>query len=367
VSRTGRVGVGVIGAGVISTQYLQNLTSFPDLDVRFIADIDQSRAQAQAAAFGIRGFGSVAHLLADDDIEIVVNITIPAVHVEVALQVLGAGKHVWSEKPFALTRVRGKQLLDAAQAAGLRAASAPDTFLGAGLQSARRLVEEGEIGAPLTALTLVQNPGPEAWHPNPDFLFQAGAGPLFDLGPYYLTALVQFFGPIARVSASTSTARPSRTIGSGPRAGESFGVSVPTHVGALYEFAGGQSAESIFSFDSKIGRTQFEITGVDGSMVVPDPNYFDGDISVHRSGDEISTWPAKGTTTSRGIGVVELARAIRAGRPERASGELGYHVLDVMVATIESGQRHETIEIESTVQVAPALEEGWDPTAATLA
>jgi predicted dehydrogenase len=366
VSRTGRVGVGVIGAGVISTQYLQNLTSFPDLDVRFIADIDQSRAQAQAAAFGIRGFGSVAHLLADDDIEIVVNITIPAVHVEVALQVLGAGKHVWSEKPFALTRVRGKQLLDAAQAAGLRAASAPDTFLGAGLQSARRLVEEGEIGAPLTALTLVQNPGPEAWHPNPDFLFQAGAGPLFDLGPYYLTALVQFFGPIARVSASTSTARPSRTIGSGPRAGESFDVSVPTHVGALYEFAGGQSAQSVFSFDSKIGRTQFEITGVDGSMVVPDPNFFDGEISVHRGGKERSTWPAKGQTTSRGIGVVELARAIRAGRPERASGELGYHVLDVMVATIESGQRHETVEIASTVQIAPVLDEDWDPTEATL-
>lgn len=367
MSRTGRVGVGVIGAGVISTQYLQNLTSFPDLDVRFIADLDDSRARAQAATFGIPGYGSVTQLLADDNIEIVVNITIPAAHVDVALQALDAGKHVWSEKPFALTRERGRALLDAATAAGLRAASAPDTFLGAGLQSARRLIEDGAIGTPLTALTLVQNPGPEVWHPNPDFLFQEGAGPLFDLGPYYLTALVQFFGPIARVTASTSAARPRRTIGSGPRAGESFDVTVPTYVGALYEFVGGQSAQSVFSFDSKIGRTQFEIAGVDASMVVPDPNFFDGEISVHRGRNEISTWPAKGTTTSRGIGVLELARAIRAGRPERASGELGYHVLDVMVATIESGARHETLEIASTVQVAPALEEDWDPAEATLA
>jgi predicted dehydrogenase len=367
VRGTGPVGVGVIGAGVISTQYLQNLTSFPDLDVRFIADIDESRAQAQAAAFGIAGSGSVAELLADDAIEIVVNITIPRVHVEVALQVLAAGKNVWSEKPFALTRDSGKQLLDAAHAAGLRVASAPDTFLGAGLQSARRLVEDGEIGTPLTALTLMQNPGPESWHPSPDFLFQEGAGPLFDVGPYYITALVEFFGPISRVSASTSRSRVRRTIGSGPRAGESFDVTVPTHVGALYEFAGGQSAQSVFSFDSNIRRTQFEIAGVDGSMVVPDPNFFDGEISVHRSGDEISTWPAKGTTTSRGIGVVELARAIRAGRPERASGELGFHVLDVMASTIESGQRHESVEIGSTVQIAPALEEDWDPRAVTLA
>ena len=362
----GPVEVGVIGAGVISTQYLQNLTSFPDLDVRFIADIDQSRAQAQAAAFGIPGFGSVAELLAHDDIEIVVNITIPQVHVEVALRVIAAGKNVWSEKPFALSRDSGKQLLDAAHAAGLRVASAPDTFLGAGLQSARRLVEAGEIGTPLTALTLMQNPGPESWHPSPDFLFQEGAGPLFDVGPYYLTALVEFFGPIVRVSASTSTSKARRTIGSGPRAGETFDVTVPTHVGALYEFADGRSAQSVFSFDSDIRRTQFEIAGTDGSMVVPDPNFFDSEISVHRSGDQVSSWQAKGTTTGRGIGVVELARAIRAGRPERASGELGFHVLDVMASTIESGQQHESVEITSTVQIAPALGEDWDPRAVTL-
>ncbi|MFF1573438.1 Gfo/Idh/MocA family protein [Leifsonia sp. NPDC058292] len=361
----GRVGVGVIGAGVISTEYLKNLTTFPDLEVRFIADIDLARAQAQAEAFGIAGSGSVEQLLADDGIEIVVNLTLPRVHVEVALQALAAGKHVWSEKPFALDRASGKQLLDAAHEKGLRVATAPDTFLGAGIQSARRLVESGAIGAPLTALTLMQSPGPESWHPNPDFLFQEGAGPLFDIGPYYLTALVQLFGPVARVSAAASKSRETRVIGSGPRAGEEFAVTVPTHVSALYEFESGQTAQSIFSFDSKLGRTQFEVAGVDGTLVVPDPNTFVGELLVHGA-DGIETIPATGSTSSRGTGVVELARAIRAGQPERASGEQAYHVLDIMVSTIEAGLSGQPVAVESTVTVAPALPEDWDPRAATL-
>ncbi|WP_374008047.1 Gfo/Idh/MocA family protein [Leifsonia sp. LS-T14] len=362
----GRVGVGVIGAGVISNQYLENLTSFPDLDVRFVADIDLERAQAQAEKFGVPGFGSVEELLADEAIEIVVNLTIPKVHVEVALQVLAAGKHVWSEKPFALDRTSGRQLLDAAHASGLRVATAPDTFLGSGIQSARRLVENGDIGAPLTALTLLQSPGPESWHPNPDFLFQEGAGPLFDIGPYYLTALVQLFGPVARVSATVSKARETRVIGSGPRAGEEFAVTVPTHVSALYEFESGQTAQSVFSFDSKLDRKQFEVAGTDGTLVVPDPNTFEGELLVHGA-DGIETFPSTGTTDTRGIGVVELARAIRAGVPERASGEQAYHVLDIMVSTIEAGESKTPVEVESTVEVAPALPEDWDPRAATLA
>lgn len=362
----GRVGVGVIGAGVISNQYLENLTSFPDLDVRFVADIDLARARAQADKFGVPGSGTVEELLADEAIEIVVNLTIPKVHVEVALQALAAGKNVWSEKPFALDRASGRELLDAAHAAGLRVATAPDTFLGSGIQSARRLIENGDIGAPLTALTLMQSPGPESWHPNPDFLFQEGAGPLFDIGPYYLTALVQMFGPVARVSASASRARETRVIGSGPRAGEEFAVTVPTHVSALYEFESGQTAQAVFSFDSKLGRTQFEVAGVDGTLVVPDPNTFEGELLVHGS-DGIETFPSTGTTDSRGIGVVELARAIRAGVPERASGEQAYHVLDIMVSTIEAGESRTPVEVESTVNVAPALPEDWDPRAATLA
>lgn len=362
----GRVGVGVIGAGVISNQYLENLTSFPDLDVRFVADIDLERAKAQADKYGVPGSGTVEDLLADDDIEIVVNLTIPKVHVEVALQALAAGKNVWSEKPFALDRASGRELLEAAHAAGLRVATAPDTFLGSGIQSARRLIENGDIGAPLTALTLMQSPGPESWHPNPDFLFQEGAGPLFDIGPYYLTALVQIFGPVARVSASASRARETRVIGSGPRAGEEFAVTVPTHVSALYEFESGQTAQAVFSFDSKLGRTQFEVAGVEGTVVVPDPNTFEGELLVH-GGDGVETVPSTGTTDGRGIGVVELARAIRAGVPERASGEQAYHVLDIMVSTIEAGESRTPVEVESTVDVAPALPEDWDPRAATLA
>lgn len=364
-ARSGRVGVGVIGAGVISNQYLENLTQFPDLDVRFVADIDQERAQAQAEKYGVPGFGSVAELLADEGIEIVVNLTIPKVHVEVALQALEAGKHVWSEKPFALDRASGRTLLETAHTRGLRVATAPDTFLGAGIQSARRLVESGAIGAPLTALTLMQSPGPESWHPNPDFLFQEGAGPLFDIGPYYLTALVQLFGPIKRVSAVASRAKTSRVIGSGPRAGESFEVTVPTHVSALYQFESGQTAQAIFSFDSKLGRTLFEVAGAEGTVVVPDPNTFEGDLIVHGV-DGIETLPSTGTTTTRGTGVVELARALRAGVPERASGEQAFHVLDVMVATIEAGSSGVPVDIESTVAVAPALPEDWDPRAATL-
>jgi predicted dehydrogenase len=366
VSGSGKVGVGVIGAGVISTQYLGNLTAFPDLDVRFVADIDEPRAVAQAEAFNVPGAGSVDDLLADDDIEIVVNLTLPRVHVEVAEQALAAGKHVWSEKPFSLDRESGLRLLSEAKKAGLRVATAPDTFLGAGIQTSRRLAESGAIGTPLTALTMIQNPGPELWHPNPDFLFQEGAGPLFDVGPYYLTTLIQLFGPIARVSAGASKSRETRVIGSGPRAGESFDVTVPTHVSALFEFESGQIAQSVFSFDSKLKRTQFEVAGADGTMVVPDPNTFEGEITIYRAGDEVDTVASVGATTTRGTGVLELARAIRAGVPERASGEQAYHVLDAMVSTLEAAERHQPVEVESTVTVAPALPEDWNPLASTL-
>ncbi len=362
----GPVGVGVIGAGIISGEYLDNLTIFPDVEVRFIADLDVDRAQRQAANYGIAGSGAVDELLADPAIEIIVNLTIPRVHVEVALQTLAAGKHLWSEKPFALDRASGQRLLDAAHAAGLRVATAPDTFLGAGIQSSRRLLESGQIGRPLTALTLMQGPGPEAWHPNPDFLFQEGAGPLFDIGPYYLTALLQFFGPVKRVSAVASKAKPSRTIKSGPRAGASFDVTVPTHVAALYEFESGQTAQSLFSFDSHLRRTQFEVACVDGTLTVPDPNTFDGELIVHRAGADAEALARNGSTFSRGIGVVELARAIRSGAPERASGELAFHVLDVMQSTIEAGRSGQPVGVASTVALAPALPVGWSPAERTL-
>ena len=368
MSGTGPVGVGIIGAGVISTQYLENLTTFPDVRVLFIADIDLERAKAQAGRFGVPESGSVEELLAHPEVEIVVNLTIPAAHVEVATQALEAGKHVWSEKPFALDRESGKALLARAHELGLRVATAPDTFLGAGLQTGKRLIAEGRIGRPLTAVTMFQGPGPESWHPNPDFYYVPGGGPLFDMGPYYLTALIQNLGPVKRVAATQSTARTTRTIGSGPRKGETFQVTTPTHFSALLEFESGATAQSVYSFESSIRRHGVvEFTGTDGALVFPDPNNFDGELAFWQDAtDEPEVIEAVGVTTTRGTGVLELARAIRAGVPERANGEQGYHVVDVMVSIAEAATSGQWVEVESTVAPAEALPIDWDPTARTL-
>jgi predicted dehydrogenase len=367
--RTGPVGVGVIGAGVISDQYLSNLTVFPDVEVHFIADIDLPRAAAQAEKWGVAGSGTVAELLANDDIEIVVNLTIPAAHVEVALQALAAGKHVWGEKPYALDRSSAAELRDAAVAAGKTVSVAPDTFLGAGLQTALRTIRDGRIGKPLNGLTLFQSPGPESWHPSPEFLFAYGAGPLFDIGPYYITTLVQAFGPVKKVTATASKSRATRTIGSGPKAGTEFPVDVPTNHSALIEFENGGSAQSVFSFESDRGRTGFvEIAGETGTVVFPDPNDFDGDTELYALGsEEPETIPAAGSTYSRGTGVVDLARALRAGEENRVPGALAFHVLDVMVSIAEAAERGEAVLVESTVAPSPTLPEGWDPAASTLA
>ncbi|MEN0103335.1 MAG: Gfo/Idh/MocA family oxidoreductase [Curtobacterium sp.] len=368
-TKTGPVGVGVIGAGVISDQYLSNLTVFPDVKVHFIADIDLPRAAAQAEKWGVAGSGTVEELLAIDDIEIVVNLTIPAAHVEVALQVLAAGKHVWGEKPYALDRSSAAQLRDAAAAAGKTVSVAPDTFLGAGLQTALRTIRDGRIGTPLNGLTLFQSPGPESWHPSPEFLFAHGAGPLFDIGPYYITTLVQAFGPVAKVTATSSKSRATRTIGSGPKAGTEFPVEVPTNHSALIEFENGGSAQSVFSFESDRGRTGFvEIAGETGTVVFPDPNNFDGDTELYALGsEEPETIPAVGSTYSRGTGVVDLARSLRAGEENRVPGALAFHVLDVMVSIAESAECGEAVLVESTVAPSPTLPEGWDPAEQTLA
>ena len=368
MTRTGRVGVGVIGAGVISSEYLDNLTTFPDLEVLFVADIDLERAKAQAAKYGVPASGTVAELLEHPDIEIVVNLTLPANHVDVALAALAAGKNVWTEKPFALDRGSGRRLLDEAKRLGLRVATAPDTFLGAGLQSALRLIADGTVGTPLTALALMQSPGPESWHPNPEFLFQEGGGPLFDIGPYYLTTLVQVFGPVRRVTAVGSTSRPIRTIGSGPRAGTEFTVTVPSHHAALIEFENGASAQTIFSFESHRKRAGFvEVSGTKATIQFPDPNGFDGEsVIFDGTDDDGRAVPAVGSFATRGTGVAELAQAIRAGRPERAAGEQAFHVLDVMVAIAESATRGETVAVESSFEKAPLVPAEWNPTVATL-
>lgn len=364
----GPVGVAVIGAGNISKQYLDNLTVFPDLKVHVIADLFEDAAEARAKEYGIAEWGSPGLALNHPDVEIIVNLTIPAAHVEVATAAVNAGKHVWTEKPFSLDRESGLGLLKAADAAGIRLGTAPDTFLGAGLQTARRIIERGDIGTPLTALTMFQTPGPESWHPNPAFLFQQGAGPLFDMGPYYLTALVQTFGSVRRVAAVGSSARAVRVIGSGPKAGETFAVEVPTHVSAMAQFEGGGSSHSIFSFESAREQTgSVEITGSEATLSLPDPNEFDGDLRLWRPGaEEPQVIPATGPSNGRGLGVLDMARSIRGGVPHRATGDLAFHVLDTMVSITESVETGSFVDVTSNAPVSAAVPEDWAPESATL-
>ncbi len=390
---SGPLPVGVIGAGKISEQYLANMGGYPDLDVRFVADLFPDRARAQADQYGVTDAGSVEQLLAREDIELVVNLTIPAAHASVASAVLTSGKHVWNEKPIAALRDAAAALVTQADRAGLRIGTAPDTFLGPGLQLARRMIERGDIGTPLTASFVFQTSGPHRWHPNPEFLYQTGGGPLFDMGPYYLTALTQTFGPVTRVAALASTAGPTRVIGAGPRAGESFEVTVPTHVSALYEFDSGLTAQGTFSFDSALQRVGvLEISGTDATIVAPDPNKFVGDIRLVTpdSPDERVIHVGAGTdgaSTSgdptapasafgRGIGVVDMARAIRGsdspgvgsavGAQHRATGDLALHVLDAMFATAESIEYGGFVDVHSRFDPIPLLPLGWDPMARTV-
>lgn len=363
----GPVGVGLIGAGVISDTYLTNLTAFPDVRVLMVADLDVDRAATQAEKHGVPRSGTSAELLADPEIELVVNLTVPLAHVDVGIAALNAGKHVWAEKPLALDRESGRKLLDSAHEKGLRVASAPDTVLGAGLQTARRAIDAGRIGEPKTALAIFQTPGPESWHPAPEFLFQTGGGPLLDMGPYFLTELVQLLGPIRRVTGAGGRNREVRVIGSGPRAGTEFAVTVPTTVTALVDFERGGAAQVVLSFDSALRRSLLEVTGTLGAAVLPDPNGFDGPTLLHTLGTtDLTELPAEGHNASRGTGALELARAIRAGAPERASGELAYHVLDAMLAIEESIATGEPVPVDSSVAVPPALPADWDPYERTL-
>jgi len=364
---SGPVGVGVIGAGNISGEYLRNLTRFPDTRVVAIGDIAADAARAKAAEHGVETAGDVAAVLSDPGVELVVNLTVPAAHAAVGEAAIAAGKHLWNEKPLTTDRVSAARLVEAAAAAGLRVGGAPDTFLGSALQAARRLIDDGAIGEPLTAIALMTSPGPDAWHPNPAFFFQAGAGPLFDIGPYYLTALVQLFGAVESVAAAGSVARPTRTVGSGPRAGETFPVETPSHIGALLRFVGGQSAQAVFSFDAPQFRYLLEVSGSDGTLLLPDPNLFGGEICIKRpDGSGAETLVTTTPRSTRGTGVLEMARAIRAGRPHRASGELTFHVLDTMEATLEAADTGTVVKVASRVERATPLPDDWDPDAATL-
>jgi predicted dehydrogenase len=367
VSGTGPVGVAVIGAGNISGQYLGNLTKFPDVKVLAVADLDEARAAQAAAEYGIEASGSPAAAFEIPEVEIVVNLTIPAAHADVALAALRAGKHVYGEKPLALDPERGRAVLAEAAERGLRVGNAPDTFLGAGIQSARRAVEAGLIGEPVAATVALESMGPEGWHPNPAFFYVDGAGPLFDMGPYYLTALVALLGPVSSVAATARRARASRVVGSGPLAGTEFPVEVPTHVTALLEFAAGYGASTAFSFDSPAGKRLLELGGTEATLALPDPNTFGGPLLIRAPGDE--EWrelPIEGSEAGRGIGLLDMARALRSGSAHRASGELGLHVLDIMATIVTSATEGAFQKVTGEVPKTDVLPADWDPFEATL-
>jgi predicted dehydrogenase len=357
------VGVAVVGCGTISDEYLRNMTSFGDLRVVYCADLDLDRARSQAARYQVPSAGSVRDALASPDVELVVNLTIPAAHAEVTSAALAAGKHVWSEKPLTLDFATGQRLLAQAGQAGLRIGCAPDTVLGAGLQTSRRMIESGAIGVPQTALVLFQGPGPESWHPDPAFLFQRGAGPLFDMGPYYLSTLAMIFGPAQRVAAVGRRGRDTRIIGSGPKQGTAFKVDIPTHVSALIEFEQGAAATLVLSFDSPLRRHGFvEITGTEATLATPDPNRFDGDIRLRTaSEDDWSSVPSAGAADGRGLGVADMARALRGGGAHRASGEIALHVLEIMEAIERSITTSAFEPVRSTFARPETLPEDWYP------
>jgi len=375
MARTGPVGVGFIGTGMISNTYLENLARFPDIDVIILGDLNVEAAKARAAQHGIRQWGTADDVLNHPDVEVVVNLTIPAVHAEVASKAIAAGKHVWTEKPISIDRQSGHDLLVQAEQAGLLVGVAPDTVLGPGMQSARRAIARGDIGEPLSAQTVMQYIGPDIFHPNPEFLFSRGAGPLFDIGPYYLTALVQLFGSVASVAAVGSTGRATRTIQAGDRAGTTFEVQVPTHVSAVARFVDGGVSQSVFSFDSPLTRMGYvEVTGTEGTMIIPDPNMFTGEVKITRApafsaiGDD-PQWesvPITGVYAERGLGMLDLARAARTGGKPLASGELGFHVLDTLVAIDEAITEERVVAVRSRVDRVPSVTEDYAPFIATL-
>jgi predicted dehydrogenase len=375
MAASGPVGVGFIGTGMISDTYLENLTTFPDVRVLILGDLDQTRAQAQAEKYNVPQWGSNDDVLMHPDVEIVVNLTIPAAHAQVASEAIAAGKHVWSEKPISVDRASGRALLEQADSAGLLIGVAPDTVLGPGVQSARRAIANGDIGVPMSAQTVMQYAGPDIFHPNPEFLFAKGGGPLFDIGPYYITTLVHIFGPVATVAAVGSKARATRTVQVGDRQGTEFPVEVPTHVSAIAQFEGGGVSQSLFSFQSPLARTGVvEVAGTEGTLIVPDPNAFTGEVKITRaagfatmrSDPEWEVVPVTGTLAGRGIGVLDMARSIRSDKRHLASGEVAYHVLDILVSIDEAIESRSTVEVESTVDPVPLLSEDWNPFEATL-
>lgn len=355
------VGVGIVGLGNISGTYLTNLTEHFGEIVRIIGctDLDAGRRAEVARRYSITDFSDLMGLLADDRVEVVLNLTTPQEHEAISRTAIEAGKHVYSEKPIGIDFPAARRLVDKAASAGLLIGSAPDTFLGAGLQTCRQVLDTGEIGSPIAATVAMVCHGHENWHPSPAFFYRLGAGPLLDMGPYYLTALVALIGPITRVMGMEQTTFAQRTITSSPLSGEIINVEVPTHVTALLEFACGATVNLLMTFDVWAAQVpHLEIYGTTGSLHGPDPNTFAGPIFVRSA--NTPSWksvPLLGSwqEDSRGLGLADLASAVRLGESPRASGELALHVLEAMHGIHVSASNASAYDMVTTCRIPPPL------------
>ena len=348
-----KVNVAVVGCGNISGIYLKNLTTmFDNVSVYAIADLIPANTKAKSEEFGIHRIMTLEEILADPNVELVLNLTTPPLHYGVSKQVLEAGKHVYSEKPLSISYAQGKELVELAREKGLLIGCAPDTFLGGGIQTCRKILDDGIIGDVIGATAFMMCHGHETWHPNPAFYYQVGGGPMFDMGPYYLTALVNLVGSVKSVSGMTSISFPTRTVTSQPNYGQIIDVEVPTHVNGLLRFQNGAIGNIITSFDvwgSTLPR--IEIYGTRGTMLVPDPNGFGGPVQIKQYFDtEFKDYPIVQThcENSRGIGVWDMADCILTGRKnQRASGQLALHVLEIMESIHTSSNEGREIRLET--------------------
>lgn len=364
------LGLGIIGCGNISTSYLRLAPLFKGLEVRAVADMNMAAAEARAAEFGVKA-QSVDDLLANKDVDVVINLTIPDAHYPVSKAILEAGKHAYSEKPLVLSLEQGKTLRDLAASKGLAVGCAPDTFLGGAHQQARAVLDEGRIGTITAGCAAVLNHGMEHWHPNPDFFFLPGAGPMLDLGPYYVANLINLLGPVRRVGALTSSASPTRTISNGTRTGETVPVKTPTNIHALLEFHSGATINLSTSWDVwHHKRNHFELYGTEGTLYVPDPNFFGGQIEIgHKDGslEVLPGWdhpfgvpnqehPQRGPLANyRTAGLADMVQALMAGRDARCSLERTLHGVDVMMACLTSGETGQFVTLTTTCTRPAAL------------
>lgn len=349
-----KIKAGVIGCGNISKIYFENAKRFEAFDIIACADLDADLTKQRAEAFNIPKSYKTEELLADEAIDLVINLTTPKVHAKIAIAALEAGKHVYGEKPLAVTREEGKKIIETAKARGLLVGSAPDTFLGGGIQTCRKLIDDGWIGEPVSATAFMMHHGHESWHPNPGFFYEEGAGPMFDMGPYYLTALISLMGPIKRVTGSTKITFPERTITTERNYGKKIPVTTSTQINGVLDFENGAIASIITSFDTWHHHLpNIEIYGTKGSLVVPDPNTFGGPVFVRKH--DQSNWSeipfTHGfTDNSRGIGVADMASSILEGRKPRANGELAFHVLDIMHGFQDASDTNKHYEPISTCE-----------------